>query len=199
VSVTMMAEVGGEQVPLENCSWYEVAPCGCTSGATMAYMPPMKGFPNSGTRPIVTEEQAWDSFCSDDDPRVLARQKDLGGKVELGLRSEVMDRMQDVGCPHTPLWGIEPEYAPDGMVWATILYPGEKKKTPMHLVPTSISEEPKHAWSSAETACGKLIGGEWSSERYNVSVRWPCAGCQKKVAATKPDPTQLELDLEVGA
>jgi len=151
--------VNGEPHPATACSWYEVAPCGCTCGVTVAESV-------YGGRVKLTAEDAWREFYSDrpGNREHERRARAAGFRMELGLRADVQTRLV-ANCPHTPEWGVE-KVTLDGHVWA-----GLTGSTRSHLVPGSTGRDDRYvlgdAVSLASTppllaACAKP-GRYWST------------------------------------
>jgi hypothetical protein len=88
VSVTLLAEIGGEHIPLTDCDWVLWGPCGCPFGVSVAIY-------------SVTEEAAWKSFY--ERKRDIDRAQRRGERMELmahaRYRAEVADRMK-ARCGH---------------------------------------------------------------------------------------------------
>jgi hypothetical protein len=86
--MSVFLAVDGKPVPIEDCSWYYYAPCGCCYGATIA---------QSGGRVLATEEDAWRDFWSRSDQR---RKKQAAGyRFEIGLLADAQ-KLLSGQCAH---------------------------------------------------------------------------------------------------
>lgn len=86
--MSVYLEVAGQPVPIDDCSWYYYAPCGCCYGATLAMV-------DGGSRALVSEEDAWREFVSRADRR--REKKAAGYRFEVGLRTDA-DKLLRVRC-----------------------------------------------------------------------------------------------------
>lgn len=81
-------ELAGKPVPIDDCSWYYYAPCGCCYGATLA---------NHGNKSLLTDDDAWQDFWGH--ANRIRKKKAAGYRFELGLRQEAQQRL-GVECTH---------------------------------------------------------------------------------------------------
>jgi hypothetical protein len=88
VTVTLLADLDGEHVPLTKCDWVLWGPCGCPWGVAVA-------------RYAATQDAAWKAFY--DTKREIARAERQGARVELMTHQrwcdEVAERMK-TRCEH---------------------------------------------------------------------------------------------------
>lgn len=98
-TVNLLAEIGGQQVPLTDCDWVLWGPCGCPFGVTV-------GATKNGSIVHATEESAWRSFYDTlrDIRKALRRGEHLELITHARWSAEVADRMK-VRCTH----GDEPK------------------------------------------------------------------------------------------
>lgn len=159
--LNVTVEINGANHPIANGSWYLVAPCGCTAGVTvMECMGVAK----------LSEGEAWEAFYDRKDMR--EHDKNLGFRVEVGLRQEVTQRMGQE-CQHTPRYGHEETPVPEGHQW------GLSRSTRIHLYEST----EKALWR--KTA---LCGAEHQSIdlQYARNQRLECPKCAaeaKRLAA----------------
>lgn len=92
----IMLEINGDVVPAADCTWYQVAPCGCTCGASVVLS-------SYGDDYRITEDAAWKALSGN--KREVRKDQAAGFRIELGLTADVKDRLV-VNCPHTPKWGV---------------------------------------------------------------------------------------------
>jgi len=177
---TITFEINGEQVPATAALWYEIAPCGCAAGATTIMLP---GDPTY--TPKVTEDDAWHSFY-DGQPGAaehIRRQKAAGFRMEVGLRSEITERMKD-SCPHDPKWGVV-DPCPDGYTWA--VRDGSRR---MHLVPGAKDRNARfvHGLTFSEAYDRGPVAALCGRSERLWSTHWVltgaphCLACERKAA-----------------
>lgn len=112
---TVYVEIDGQPKPISECSWVQVAPCGCTCAWLDAGGYEGRSGPHE---PLVTEQQLVDHF---DIPKWQQKEE-----REQGYTYNLIDRPTAIndlksssdGCPHTPKWGVPPRAAMDGYEWA---------------------------------------------------------------------------------
>lgn len=108
-TVTIKADIDGQERNIDECFWTTVSPCGCTSGAmtTRQYGSGLKviGF-------ITTVEAAWIEF--EKNRGIREQEIARGVTIKLIHRDEYMALMQG-DCPHTPRFGRNP--IPEGTEW----------------------------------------------------------------------------------
>lgn len=156
-AATLTFQINGEAVAPTDAVWFQVAPCGCTGAVTVAHI----GDPCYQHEPVLTEEAAWREFYEGVTGAAehMRRDKALGYRVELGLRSAVKDRLSG-DCPHSPKWGhVTPP--PSGHVWAADR--GSKRE---HLVPGQKGE-------------GRYLAGTWDGAWKSEPVVALCGRSSK--------------------
>lgn len=115
--------VDGEPTDLADVTWLEVAPCGCASGCTVAYLPP----PYTCIK--VTADQAADDYYETKGAREQAERR---GFTIVAIRRERLTEFLNHDCLHIPKWGYE-RPTPDGMGWAVSKW---GRGRVLHLVPS---------------------------------------------------------------
>lgn len=159
-------EIDGQQVPIEDCCWVEVAPCGCICGVTATKHVDV-GY-------LLTPEQAGRHFCEN------AREYEKS--VAQGSSWKVMTREAFESCPmtcdHDPKWGVRrlPKEIPG---WQ---YAARYRARTKHLVPRDI--DPRSD-TRVSTLCGRMKERSylWRTAEY-VHQRLPvCAACEKAAFA----------------
>ena len=140
--------VDGEPTDLADVTWLEVAPCGCASGCTVAYLPP----PYSILK--ASADQAADHYYETAASRAQAERR---GFTFIAIRRDQLTEHMGTDCPHIPKWGYE-RPKPDGMGWAVAKW-GRSKV--MHLVPTE-AIDPEKGSSSARPLCKGAETYGWS-------------------------------------
>lgn len=87
--MSVFLAVNDKPVPIEDCSWYYYAPCGCCIGATLAVV--------DGFKPLVTEDDAWRDFFARADQRRAKKAK--GYRFQTGLTAEAGELLREA-CTH---------------------------------------------------------------------------------------------------
>lgn len=155
--------VDGESTDLADVTWLEVAPCGCASGCTVAYLPPPYGVLKA------TADQAADDYYETKGGRAQAEKR--GFTIVPIRRDELVERMSD--CPHIPKWGYE-RPKPEGMGWAAAKW---GRGRAMHLVPAE-AIDPEKGTSNARPLCKGAETYGWSH-----TYRGGQPDCEKCIAA----------------
>jgi hypothetical protein len=95
----MATTPAGERVPLDECSWLLMAPCGCSGGIVLAV---------SGGDAYLTPEAAMKEMYD----REAARKAKDGWYARLILHSDfgrvVAPMWKGTYCGHDPQWGVKP-------------------------------------------------------------------------------------------
>ena len=166
----IQVEVGGKMVAAEDASWYKVAPCGCTSGASVV------DGQDGGI--YMSGEDAFGDMLSAAERRQDAER---GYTYELGLRRDVVARM--TRCEHEPKWGIPSRPKPDGMEWAAT-----DKSRVLHLAPAAGVETDDHRPSFSMDKSSALCGSEhyrWSARWHRVDGKVECKRCWAAAAKSE--------------
>lgn len=154
-------EVDGTPVPIAECSWLLVAPCGCVAGITVAGR-------MGDIAPITTADQALKDFT----PNAVARKRSIavGWSVRLAGngRAAVNEMVGPDGCPHAPRWGEPPTPEMAGYAWATC-----RTSKRQHLVPTASLNE----WT-VTSLCGYRARG-WSTDDWRLMDLATCLRCER--------------------
>lgn len=166
-ATSLMFLVDGQPTPADDCTWYEIAPCGCYCGAMLAVV---------GDTVYALEEQVWKHHYPNAELR--RRQVAAGFTMRLDLRARVVELLT-IECPHTPKWGVQATPVPDGYAW--FREDGYRKRGPRkHLVPESAAE-----WRSGErpvALCG-IPSNLWRTGRHLTNGVPECTRCQKAANA----------------
>jgi hypothetical protein len=88
MSATLLADIGGEHVPLSQCDWVLWAKCGCPRGVASAIC-------------ATTEDEAWRMFF--DYKREIDKAKRKGLRLELVTHKRWSDELLALHmapCPH---------------------------------------------------------------------------------------------------
>lgn len=171
-------EIGGKPRPITECSWVQVAPCGCTCSVLSAGGE--HNMPN-----LTDEEQVLDFF---DTPNWQRKQDaDNGFRYYLIDRTQACDQIRK-NCPHIPKWGVEPRPQIDGMQWVT--KHGSRR---WHLAPASgvihAGELLKDRERDTEALCGE-VASYWREDEF---AEMPdCKKCTKAARERMPQPLDLE-------
>lgn len=112
--------IDDQPTDLADVTWVEVAPCGCTSGATVAWLPK----PYDVVK--VTVDQAADDYY---ETAAVRKQSEKRGFT---IKAVPLATFTISNCPHIPKWGYERPTPPD-MKWAASKW-GRGSKV-LHLVP----------------------------------------------------------------
>lgn len=163
-NVQITVEINGEQHKIEDCSWYFISPCGCTSGVMTC-----RDYDKGGW--LTSEDQAHAYWTPKRSVREQNRQR--GERLELGLHNDVMERLSGK-CPHTPKWGNP--VIPEGTEWGHA-----DRQRSVHVVPKPASEDELMGWASP--LCNQA---ERDYYEISPSVRgdWPmCKKCLELGAA----------------
>lgn len=165
--VALSVTVNGEVVPAGDASWYLKAPCGCYCGVTV--------FESQGEA-TTTPEAAMAALR--ETPAVRKQAEEQGFTIELGLRSQVVERMKPP-CPHDPVWGVPPRPQVDGYKWAS-----SRGSSVLHLAPAADvgSKDDPVPYGYATAYCGRSDSG-WSEKWYLIDGKIECSRCIKRAAA----------------
>lgn len=162
-------EYEGKPVPANDLTWCIYSPCGCQSGVMVA---------QSGTYLVPDEETAWKDFF--ENATIRKREKDRGYTFRL-LPHEDGTKALGSKCPHTPMWGVPDESAPDGHAWAR-----KPKAKLLHLVPFDGDAERPHYLTAKggcedriTTACG-LENWSWEIDPWAQSEYVACGKCVER-------------------
>lgn len=132
-TVTIKADIDGQERNIDDCFWTAIAPCGCTSGAmtTRQYGVGLRVIGH-----ITTTEAAWAEF----ERHRGVREQEIARGVTLKLihRDTYMEAMKG-DCTHEPKWGAP--VIPDGTEWG--LASGHRV---VHLVEKLQDGEDFQAW-----------------------------------------------------
>lgn len=158
--------VDGEPTDLNDVTWLEVAPCGCGSGCTVAFLPP----PYSIVK--ATADQAADGYYETKAGREQAERR--GFTIIPIRRGTLLERITD--CPHIPKWGYE-RPVPDGLGWAASKW-GRGKA--LHLV-TSDAIDVEKGSVDARPLCNAPSTYGWSDKF--VAGQPDCEKCIKVALA----------------
>lgn len=156
--------VDGKHTDLADVTWLEVAPCGCASGCTVAYLPP----PYNVLK--VTPEQAADDYYETKGGRAQAERR--GFTIIPILRTRLTEYMNE-DCPHIPKWGYE-RPRPDGMGWAVAKW---GRARTMHLVAADTIDAEKGS-PHAKPLCRGAESYGWSHK-----FRGGQPDCEKCISA----------------
>lgn len=140
--------VDGEPTDLADVTWLEVAPCGCASGCTVAYLPP----PYNTVK--VTADQAADDYYETSAGRAQAERR---GFTIVPIHRERLKEYLNHNCLHIPKWGYE-RPIPDGMGWAVSNW---GRGRVLHLVDTD-AIDPESGSPRARPLCKAKEGYGWS-------------------------------------
>lgn len=158
--------VDGNPTDLADVTWLEVAPCGCASGCTVAYLPP----PYSVTK--ATAEQAADDYY---ETRAGRAQQERRGFTIVAIHRERLKEFLNQDCLHIPKWGYE-RPRPDGMRWAASKWGAGKT---LHLVYAEAVDSDKPA--RTQPLCKGAESYGWSAER--IGGQPDCEKCIKAASA----------------
>ena len=174
---TITFTIGGQPVVAPEAAWYQIAPCGCASGVTVA-----QGV--YGSPPKLTEDDAWGSFYSHPGAAEhMKRDRAAGFRMEIGLRDDVKTRLTGE-CPHVPKWGVTPPPTPGGYTWA-----GMRDSRRSHLVVGTNDRDASYvlgdnAWNTRSsvaplvTLCGKS-SRFWSTHWASNADAPTCRKCER--------------------
>lgn len=173
----LLVEVDGATVPLTTCSWYFVAPCGCTYGAMIAQLADER----YGRDVYATEDQAWAHFA----PNRIQRERDRAGgdRAVLGLTSDLTTRVV-LGCTHVPRYGRETTPIPDGYCWAHTDRPRTK-----HLIAGEAPEKGGRSDSvqpfgeKRAALCGRSENRYWRADEWRLDDLPECLPCAARAKA----------------
>lgn len=161
--VKIYIEIDGTPVPIDECTWVKVAPCGCECGWSLAEYSP-------------TYDEAWKSLGGSKQER--ERDEKLGFTLKIGRHTDI--RIKD-GCTHTPRWGVDPIPTPEGHSWAA-----SYQSRRLHLVPLVIEEDGlviNTAAPPVKTLCGRASGTAWSRRGYDIEGLVECTACERAAKA----------------
>ena len=140
--MSVYLEVDGAPVPVADCSWLLVAPCGCVCGLTVAD-PRVDG-------PVVTAEQAMSHFVGNKVQRARDVADGWTCRV-LGPPRKASTDLLRLDCPHTPKYGREPLPTLPGYTWAEDGRRGPRS----HLVLDSLLD----TYANSTALCGSASWG----------------------------------------
>lgn len=162
--MSVYLEYDGKPVPIRDCSWLLVAPCGCVAGITVA--------DGRAEGPITSPEAALASFTPNAEQ--LRRDIAAGWTARLhGVRhAAVAEMVGPNGCPHKPMWGEEKAPEVEGWVWAAT-----SKARRSHLVPVADDEGSFDRTRAA--MCGSEYWG-WHTDAWAVMDMPTCRRCEAK-------------------
>lgn len=161
--MTVYLEYEGKPVPIAECSWLLVAPCGCVAGITIADLR-SEGALTDAAAALVSFTPNKEQLRRDIAAGWTTR---LSGKG----RAAVYEMTEPNGCPHKPKWGEEPRPEADGWVWAATT-----KSRRSHIVP--IVDE--NAFVRTRPAgCGREYWG-WRTDAWAVADLPTCRPCEAK-------------------
>lgn len=175
MSAGIMIMIDGEPVDLDEASWIQVAPCGCTSAVTIAYSDYGSGPPHL----VASAEQATKRFA--DSVAELRQDAALGYTVK-PIRRRDLDSME---CNHTPRWGVPPRPTPEGSAWAIGGYWGSERTRVQHLVAAKSVEKDDFTVERDDWAATALCGVEkrrWSAKWHETAGKLECKRCLKAAA-----------------
>lgn len=162
-------DINGTPTDLKDVSWYEKAPCGCTSGAHVAFSDRMGRSP---ALVIATAEQArmemWETKAERD------RQDALGFSIYPDLRSKGVELMAE--CQHEPRYGYPPRPQLDGYEWSADRSISARSSL-MHLVPKPDGD---HLTRRKPLCGGGAKWAHWSAEDHHLLLKTECPRCEKK-------------------
>lgn len=156
-------QVDGEPTDLADVTWLVVAPCGCASGCTVAYLPPPYDLVK------VTADQAAADYYGTKANREQAERR--GFKI-IPIHRERLTEFMNHKCPHIPQWGYE-RPTPDEMTWAASRW---GRGRVLHLVAAE-AVDAESGSPRARPLCKGAEAGGWS---YKFSGDQPdCEKCIK--------------------
>lgn len=180
-TVRRIAMIDGEDVPLTECDWLHIAPCGCACGIAMAEM-------KNSDHVIADEDAAHLEFTATQTQREVKRDKAAGFTVRLIKHATFQaDRgILTLECPHEPKWGIEPIPTPDGYGWGR-----EWRKKTKHLVKSeAIYRDDWRAYATVpdedrQPLCGQKVRlPSWSEDKWDETLE--CSRCVKRARELPP-------------
>lgn len=164
-------DLAGEPVDLADVSWYEQAPCGCVSGAHLAWLPPRKPGAAPGVL-IATADQAehtmWDSA------KLRERNREQGFSVFPARTGQVRDLLT-ARCEHVPRWGVPKPPTLDGWVWAVPRAWGRAPQV-SHLVPEDATDRGRRLIDHAPL-CGGRQSWAWTFDEAFMAGTVECKRC----------------------
>lgn len=182
----LMVRIGEETVPLLDCAWVQIAPCGCMCGATVTGIRD----PRYGSDVKATVEDAWRAMYEGMQPEVRRRDEKAGFRFELVTWETY--RGMDLKCVHDPKWGVEPDPQPDGMVWAVHRgrsWNGPHRSSRLHLVAAEkVDREFADRFDADRrplitSALCKQRSNEWLGQPHHTSGRAKCSNCVNEAKA----------------
>jgi hypothetical protein len=169
-------EIDGNLKPISECSWVQVAPCGCTCAVLSA-----GGERNMPT--LADEEQMLDFY---DTPKWQRKEEyDNGFRYYLIDRQQACNRFKD-RCQHIPRWGVEPRPQISGMEWGT---KGGSRR--FHLVPSDAVIHPGVKLADIPKDAPALCGTTaymWHDGKFD---EFP--DCKKCTTAAREQTAPLDL------
>lgn len=125
MSTGIFLSIDGQPVPIEECDWIQVAPCGCVCAVTVAA--------SRGEVYAATPDQAKEQFA---DSKAMRERDDEDGFTVRVIKHSEFKAMDDFGrCSHTPKWGRPEAVVPEGHSWAVVNRPYGRRSSTKHLVP----------------------------------------------------------------
>ena len=169
MTTALLAQVDGQAVPLEDCTWVFRAPCGCAHSIMSAA---------TDYRTLATADQAWEHL----EPNRIQRERDraLGDTATLVHRSAAADAIR-LGCTHTPRYGRPETPIPDGHTWAT-----KDRARTKHLVRGEApAEDDRYAalepyGEKRASLCGRAEDRRWRADRWVLADTPECLACVAK-------------------
>lgn len=170
--------IDGDPVDLNDVSWYEKPPCGCSAcGVTLAY----SDYGNGPARIIANAEQAIEQFWEKQHER--DKYERLGFTVFADLTSRVKELLAGE-CPHEPRYGVPPRPLVEGYEWAAVSALGARPKL-MHLVPTEAIEavrDRNYGSDRGKPLCGGKEAFWWKTDWHVLDGKVECSRCWKKAS-----------------
>lgn len=161
----------GKPVLARDLTWAHFSPCGCQCGVMVA---------QSGSFLVPDEETAWKEFY--ESAAIRKREKDRGYTFKLMRHADAVVSLGGK-CPHTPMWGVPDESAPEGFAWAR-----KSKAKLLHLVPYYGDPEKRHYLTapsyndSISTRCGQE-NYSWDIDPWERSEFLTCGKCVATIGA----------------
>lgn len=170
--------IDGQPVDLADVSWYEKAPCGCVSGASVAF----SDYGSGPARVVATAEQARDQFHE------TKRERDKYERLGFTFFADRLDRCVELmkpDCPHDPRYGIPPRPEVDGHSWAAVSALGSRSPL-MHLVPDYAIEharDRRYGAGDVKPLCNGKAAFWWKTEWHALDGKVECSRCVKAAVA----------------
>lgn len=168
--------IDGEEVPLTECDWIQVAPCGCINAVQVAQL--------TGSPHVVPDADAAAIGFTATETKVEAERDRKAGFVVKLVRHEDFRKMDFGGCTCEPKWGLTVTPIPDGYEWAAGSdYP--RRSHYKHLVPSkAVMREGTPYPKADEDRDGRALCGSgnqwslWRAEWWHLD-RMECSRCIK--------------------